>query len=134
MEVILFGDIEEAVRAALATRLAARGSDATAHCSIPNPRPTAFVVVQRTGGPRRDIITDSARLTIDCYAQTGQSALALAQLVRAIVYSLAGTFTGGLAIQRVIDVSGPTLAPDPSSGMPRYKLMCQVDYRGVPEA
>ena len=95
---------------------------------VPNPRPASFVRVTRTGGSRRDLVTDGAQLTFEAWAATDVEASDLAALARSYVYQLAEDQVGPIRGAR--DVSAPVSFPDPESGSPRYQFTVVVDLRG----
>lgn len=99
---------------------------------VPNPRPTGrFVTVDRTGGPRRDLVVEEAQLTIDAWGTSDIDAYDLAQVVRGIVGSLAGRSYGGVTFYRVDELAGPQHLPDPDSAhQPRYRWSVLAQVRG----
>ena len=54
------------------------GVGATAYYDVPADRPESFVVVERTGGPRTDIVVERPMLDVQCWAQTRRDAALLA--------------------------------------------------------
>ncbi len=129
-EVIVFGDIEAALVTDITYKLAGYGSSASGSTTVPRARPAEFFVVHRTGGPRKNLVTDSAQVTIDSWAETGSKALALAQLIRGIVGALGGQTISGLLIHRVQEFAGPGWLPDPESAQARYTFTASLDVRG----
>lgn len=129
-EVIVFPDAEETFRAHLVEQLPLYGSAASAHCAIPTPRPDLFVTVQRTGGPRRDLVTDSAQLTFDCWALTPSAAHDLAQLTRGIVNATPGSTVQGVPVYTAREMGGPVQLPDPKSKQARYTFTTSIAVRG----
>lgn len=99
---------------------------------IPNPRPAAFVTVQRTGGPKRNLVTDSPQLTVESWAATDAAAHDLAQQARALLNDLGDSVKSisGVAVYRVDEVSGPADLPDPLSNQSRYTQSFSVALRG----
>lgn len=89
------------------------------------------VTVLRTGGPRRNLVTDDAQLTIETWAPTSTEAHDLAQLTRAHMLSLAGEVIDGVAVYRVGELAGPQNLPDPESDQPRYTFSVSVAVRGA---
>jgi hypothetical protein len=132
MEAIDFPDIESAVITYLRTELAALGETATVSDSGYKPssttkRPERLVVVQRIGGPRLDLVRDSANLDIHCYAT---DAYALVRKVRALVGKLQGETISGAHVYRVQEFAGPAKLPHPASSTPRYVFAVRLDFRG----
>ncbi len=124
--VVVFPDATAAVTSRLGDVLAVP-TDAR----VPKPRPDEFIVVRRVGGPRRDIVTDEATLTIEAWAQDEAAAHDLAQLARAHVHAMAGTTEGDVRVYRVGEFAGPASLPDPDSSQSRYTLTVTVAVRGV---
>lgn len=98
---------------------------------VPNPRPERLVVVQRTGGPRRNLVTDAPTLVIEAWAPTEAEAHDISQIARALVVALAGAVIAGIAIYRVDELSGPQNLPDPLSATPRYSFTVALALRGA---
>jgi hypothetical protein len=99
---------------------------------IPNSRPTGrFVVVQRTGGPVANLVTDGAQLTVEAWSSSDHDAHSLAQACRAIIHSLEGTVVAGSTVYGVDEFSGPGYLPDPASAQSRYTFTAVVNVRGV---
>lgn len=130
MEVIVFPDAEGVAVSWLAADLATYGSDAPVSSTVPNPRPPEFVTVHRSGGPRRDLITDAASLTFECWSDKPSGAAELAQLVRGIVASWQGRYADGVTAYRVQEFAGPQMLPDPASKQSRYTFTATVELRG----
>ena len=124
--VVVFPDAAAAVTSRLGDEL-----DIETDHKVPNPRPDEFIVVRRVGGPRRDLVTDEATLTIEAWAQTEEAAHDLAQLARAHVHAMAGTTEGDARVYRVGEFAGPASLPDPESDQPRYTLTVTVAVRGA---
>lgn len=124
--VVVFPDAVAAVTSRLA---AVVGVETTSR--VPNPRPAEFILVRRVGGPRRDLVTDEATLTIEAWAQSEEAAHDLAQLARAHVHAMAGSTHGDVVIYKVGEFAGPAWMPDPDSTQPRYTLTVTVAVRGA---
>jgi hypothetical protein len=123
--IFVFPDIESRAIGWLTTGLDDFDHPCTVAGSVPKNRPSEFVTVQRTGGPQRDIVTDSAQVTFDIYADLASAACELANLVRGIVGSWNGT-----NVYRVQEFAGPVLMPDPLSKQSRYRFTASLDVRG----
>lgn len=132
MERILFPDAAAAAMGALNTQLPALGfTSIPVRSHVPNPRPARFVLVFRTGGPRANLVTDGAQLTIEAWAATEADAHDLAQAARAIINSLQATITGGVTVYGVTELGGPANLPDPVSEQSRFTWSTIVNVRGV---
>lgn len=101
---------------------------------VPTTRPERFIRTVRTGGFRRDPITDVARITFECWAKSSTDAERDAQTVRDLFYRSPGTVLSNrdarFKIHRVEEVAGPADSPDPDSKSPRYTLTLEVHLRG----
>jgi hypothetical protein len=97
---------------------------------IPNPRPDAFITVTRTGGPRRNLVTDEPQVTVESWAQSDEEAQDIAQIARAYLGAMVGEVVNGAAVYRVDELSGPANLPDPLSEQPRYSQSFAIAIRG----
>jgi len=129
-EHIIFGDIEEALITFLRTETAAHGRSPTVGNALPTDRTAEMVVVQRAGGPKRDLVTDSALVTFECWGSTRATAASLGGLVRGFVNSLPGQTISGLTVYQVQE-AGFTGLPFTLTTSPRYLLTARVEYRGA---
>ena len=98
---------------------------------VPGSRSAAFVVVDRVGGARRNLVVDDASVVVECWAESDADAHDLAQLARAHVLSLPGQVVGGVPVYDVNEFGGPVNNPDPLSAHPRYVFTVQVAVRGT---
>jgi len=132
VERILFPDTSAVVIGALNAQLPALGfTGVPVRSRVPAARPIRFVLVFRTGGPRANIVTDAAQLTIEAWAASDADAHDLAQACRAILIGLEGTVTGGVTVYGINEFSGPGYLPDPESDQSRYTWTASVNVRGV---
>ena len=113
-------DVTLAAVAALADTL-----DASVGTRVPDPRPAAFVRVQRVGGPREQVL-DRARVLVECWADTEAGAWDLSAAAREAMRTLP---TVGGDVVHVVEVGGPALVADPLTGTPRYLLTFEVTAR-----
>ena len=101
---------------------------------VPRDRPKRFIRTVRTGGFRRDAITDVARITFECWAPSSTEAERDAQTVRDLLYRSPGTVLSNrearFKIHRVEEVAAPADSPDPDTASPRYTLTSEVHLRG----
>lgn len=123
---VLFPDAVDVVIAALDADL-----PEPVRSRIPNPRPDTFVLVRRTGGPKRNVVTDGAQVTVESWALTDEAAADLAQEAREILNDLPGQIIGGVPVYRVDEATGPADLPDPLSSQPRYTQTFSVALRGT---
>lgn len=120
-EVIVFPSAEKILVAELKARLAL-----PVVTKVPNPRPPTFVRLKKVGGTRRDVVTDSPMVVVECWAPTSTEADDLSQLVRAHIFALAPD-----TVRKVREVAGPQDFPDPLSENPRYQFTVQIFTRGA---
>jgi hypothetical protein len=98
---------------------------------IPNPRPSTFVRIIRTGGVMAGVV-DGAVIVVEAWAETDPDADRLAQEVRTLIGSAAGRrIADTWTVYRVVELSGPGSLPDPDSRQSRVTLTVQVDVRAV---
>ena len=101
---------------------------------IPTSRPKRFIRTLRTGGYRRDAITDVARITFECWGESSTTAERDAQLVRDLFYRSSGRVLSNsisrYKIHRVEEIAGPADNPDPDSTSSRYTITLEVHLRG----
>jgi hypothetical protein len=69
------------------------------------------VTVIRTGGARRDIVTDQPQISIDVRAARNSRAVEIINVVRALINDLWGTALDGFMIYNVDELSGPYSNP-----------------------
>lgn len=113
-------DIEEVV----IDHLNHAGVGATAYPDVPRKRPTTFVVVERTGGPRTDIVVERPMLDIQCWATERRDAALLADAVadalRAMPDAVAECFH--------VNITSNYRDADLESGTPRYHVVCEITF------
>lgn len=132
MERIVFPDVISTIIDALNDQLPTLGfTGVPVRSRVPAARPARFVLVFRTGGPRVNVVTDSATLTIEAWASSDTESHDLAQAARAIVNSLEGDVVGGVTVYGVNEFSGPGYLPDPESDQSRYTWTTSVNIRGA---
>ena len=68
------------VEAALIAFLKAQ-TGVEAYADVPNPRPTEFITVERTGGSRTDVVVDNPTLAVQCWSSSRAAASELALAV-----------------------------------------------------
>lgn len=125
-DAVLFGDTTSVVCQVLAAALAE-----PVHARVPNPRPSTFVRVERTGGPAGNLVSDGATIVVESWATTEADAHDLAQLCRRALRQATATVVGGVTVYRVTEVSGPGRLPDPESDQARYTQTFTVRVRGA---
>lgn len=131
MALIQFADLEDALALELESRLVEEGREVDVSVTIPKTRPSEFVVVRRLGGPRKNLVVESALMTFECWAATGSTAFSLCALTRAIVDSLQGETISDIRIYRISEAAGPHILPDPESNQMRYVFTASIDARAI---
>lgn len=101
--------------------------------TIPNPRPAAFVTVQRVGGPRLNRVADNAMLTVEAWSSSPTAAKTLIERCRGLLHAMTGQTVDGVAVYAVREVSGPANLPDPDTTQARYTQTVTVAMRGHSE-
>lgn len=128
---ILFPDATETVIAHLTDTLDDYGETCPVVKDTPNPRPSRFVQVFRTGGPRHNLVVDGAQLTIECWADTPAEAADLASLVRAALLAVRSDVVGTVTFYKVDELAGPADLPDPLSQQARMTWSVIAYVRGI---
>lgn len=126
VQVITFPDVE-----AIAIDWLNDNMTEPAHSTVPNPRPDNFVLVFRTGGPKRNLVTDQPQITVESWGTTKSEAHDTAQEARAWLNALQGQVRDGVQVYRVEEAAGPGWLPDPVSEKPRYTQSFTVALRGA---
>lgn len=104
---------------------------AQAFSKPPFERPDRFVVVTRTGGQARSVITDEPQITVEAWAPSDDDVAKLILLVRGIVHAMARNVVDGVPIYRVVEFGGPSELPDPHSTSPRMTFTAAVHMRAA---
>ena len=95
---------------------------ATAYYDVPSKRPAAFVVVERTGGPRGEGETSRPLLDAQCWAASRRDAALLAQAVEYALVDMPAS------VENVAHVSITSTFRDTDleSGTPRYHVVFEI--------
>jgi len=129
-EVIIMPDVVEMVTTWLTAQLPAQGVVAAVGTFYPPDHDGLdVVVVRRTGGVRRNLVTDAATLTVESYADTEADAHDIAQVARALIYAMARGGVDGIA--RVDEVGGLGYLPDPVNDRHRFTFAVEIAARGT---
>lgn len=120
MEVLLSPDVETAAISWLRSGLGVLAAKVAT--TVPATMPVTMVRVSLTGGTRSGIASDTAQLTVECWAPDGPTASNLARRAQAIMLSAAWNSAGGVFVRRVELVGGVQSFPDPDTNKPRYQL------------
>ena len=104
------------------------GTDYQADTSAP------VVVLRRTGGLQRTLVTDQAYVSVDVWPADGwtaeQDGHDLAQRLRAQLKNMTAHLIGGVAVYRVADLGGLARFPDPATERERWTFSLAVTVRG----
>lgn len=137
-ELIEFPDAEDLFRRGInAADPDLAGPDFLAYVKIPPTLPARFVLITRTGGIQRDMVTDEPVLSFDCYARTDGSpdeaaAVSMAGRLRGWCKSL--ELDGELLdvpLYSVSNAAGPYRNPDPRApDFARFTFTTTAAIRG----
>lgn len=127
-EVLVQEDFEAAAVVFLAERLGPLA--ARVATKVPATMPATMVRVSLTGGSRFDVATDTAQLTVECWAPDGPTASNLARRSFAYMLAAAGSYAGGVWVRKAEEVGGVQSFPDPDTNKPRYQFT--VRWHGRP--
>ena len=130
---IFDADVEQLLVDYLVAGLQSYGFTGTVSTRVPNPRPVESVVLYRTGGPRKDLVTDRPQITIECRAGLEARAFQVAATVRALMNFLDGNgvVLAGQAVYEYVEMVGPYSDFDAVGNQPRYSLTGWVSIRSI---
>lgn len=129
-EVVAFLDAEALGVAYLRHELGSRSDTAHIATRIPKSRPQRLIRITRTGGVRRDEITDEPHLTFECWDTSSEKASDLARMARALMWALPNTEPFGHMVRNVDELGGPVYFEDPDTDLPRYQFTVTLNVRG----
>lgn len=95
---------------------------ATAYYDVPGKRPTAFIVVERTGGPHDDLVVERPMLDIQCWASARRDAALLADSVKNALLAMPASVADCFHVS----VTSTFRDTDLDSGTPRYHVVCEI--------
>jgi hypothetical protein len=119
-EILITPDVELAAVTFLRTGLGALADKVAT--KVPATMPAKMVRVSLTGGSRRDVASDAAQLTVECWASDEPTASSLARSAQALMFSASGSTVESLWVRRVDSVGGVQFFPDPDTAKPRYQF------------
>lgn len=126
---ILDPDIEHILIDYLNVQLPAHGVDLPVSDRVPvELTPSATLI--RTGGTRRDLVTDVGQITVDVRHYDNEQAVQAIQMVRALVNDLWSQTISGHRIYSVAELSGPYSNPTDSE-LFRYSQSFLVAVRAT---
>ncbi len=134
-EIITWDDAEETLRAFYELELPDISDEwADIHCgtAVPNPRPSTFVVVRRTGGTIDGLVIDRPTLVTEAWSTVESTASRLANVCRSLAFAAAraGVMGPATIYDDVVEYSGPQNLPDPMPGHSRYTFTHEIPMRG----
>ena len=96
----------------------------TAYYDVPSKRPTAFIVVERTGGPHSDYVVERPLLDIQCWAKSRRDAAVLAEDAKTALLAMPASVAGFFHVS----IPSTFRDTDPDSGTPRYHVVCEITF------
>jgi hypothetical protein len=118
---IIFPDAEKVVREYLVLRM----PGIKIASRVPDPRPTSWLRVMRTGGARENRFVDRPQITLEGWGGTEKEAWTMLETGRAWLNAAGGQLFG------VEEVGGPANLPDPTTAQIRYTMTLWVRIRGT---
>jgi hypothetical protein len=126
---ILDPDVEQLVIDFLNGALPGQGiTDYPAADRVPDGAKSITVI--RTGGIRRDLVTDEAQITIDVRGPTNSQVVTVINTARMLLNDLWGSVLDGHAVYTVRELSGPYSNPT-STDLTRYSQSFLVAVRAT---
>ena len=99
---------QPALKTAITILSTAFGVYAVVSAKMPRQLPTRFVRVDRAGGTRPNLVTDDARIIIDCFADSPETVESMCGTVDAAMHNAIGTVVGSVFVRNWTGVTGPT--------------------------
>lgn len=124
-------DVENLLVDYLTAKLAFVGMVAAVGTVVPLDRPAAFILVPQVGGARRDLVTWTATVAVECWAESARDASRLARRVQAWLFALSGRTVHDITVYGVASFSGVSNLPDPLSAYSRYVFTLSLTVRGT---
>lgn len=125
-EAITFGNVEAATVQWLASVVGV-----PVHRVLPDDLDDEFVRVMLTGSRRRNLVTEDAQVTLECWARSDAAAEALARTTYG--WMCAMDQPDGTHVPQGEDgwVGGPYAQPDPVTSRPRYVMTAVVRHSAI---
>ncbi len=135
VQVVVFPDVEDLVRLYLTQELVLRagfGDVKVFATTLPAKLPAECLLVRRTGGPERDLVTDLPQLTLEARAKTAGRAQRILALSLGLMKAAARAgLMGDVPVYETNLLNGGYLDPDPDHPtIPRYTATLQLAVRG----
>ena len=126
-EVLVTPDVEAAAVTYLRTALGVLADKVAT--KVPATMPARMVRVSLTGGSRRDVATDVAQVTVECWGPDETTASSMARTGQGLMFSAAGMTAGTVFVRKVETVGGVQNFPDPDTNKPRYQFTVRWHVR-----
>lgn len=104
--------------------LNSKGLGATAYYDVPSDRPSTLIVVERTGGPREDMVAERPVLDIQCWAASRRDAALLADSVQSAVSGMPDVVENCFGAS----ITSTFRDYDLDSGTPRYHVVAEIIF------
>lgn len=117
-ELLVAPDVETAVVAWLKNGMGSLADKVGT--KVPATMPARMVKVSLTGGSRRDVATDVAQATVECWGPDEPTTSLMARTAQGLMFSAAGMTAGTVFVRKVETVGGVQNFPDPDTNKPRY--------------
>lgn len=106
----------------VAARFLREALDVPVYITPPKNVPGSYVRVTRLGGIKKNMVTDSALMGINCYAVERDDAVEIAGKAREALWSARAGNHGGVWVRWWREVSGPVNYPQPDVQRVRYQF------------
>lgn len=126
-EVLVTPDVEAAAVSFLRTGLGVLATKVAT--TVPATMPATMVKVSLTGGGRSGVASDTAQLTVECWAPDSPTASYLARKAYALMLAAPGSIAGSVWVRRAETVGGVQFFPDPDIAKPRYQFTVRWHVR-----
>ena len=95
---------------------------------VPNPRPTRFVRVWRTGGSAVNRVLERPIVTVQAWAEDDATSSAALLECRSFLFD---QHTLMPLVRGFEETTGPYFDPDPETGIDRYSMSVQMSVRAA---
>lgn len=126
-EVLISPDVEAAAVVWLRNGLGSLADKVAT--KVPATMPGKMVRVSLTGSDRVNMASESAQLTVECWAVDEPTASNIARTAQGLLFSAAGMTAGVVFVRRVDSVGGVQFFPDPDTNKPRYQFTVRWHVR-----
>jgi len=102
-----------ALKTAITILSDAFGVYAQVSANMPRQVPIRFIRVSRIGGSRPNVVTDSARILIECFGPDPETVESMSSTVDEAMHNAIGTIVDGVFIRDWGNINGPISRPHP---------------------